>query len=345
MITITEIAKLANVSRGTVDRVIHNRGHVSKDKERRVKKVIKEINYKPNIFGRGLKLSKRIQFGVIMPDTSNDVFYWDLAVMGIDKALEELSGYNVDVKYYMFDNFTVDSFVSQCHAAFREADELDGLLIVPIMTDVGSRLIDEIPDSLPYVFFNNTIEGKGVLSYIGPNGFNGAYLAGSLLGRVLQGSANIVLLNEYIHEFRERVEGFSSYFDNRPEVNLRVYEADRKTDSQVLAHLTQKAYAENKDIDGFYCTSSSVDEVADFVEQFKPEKKPLIVGYDLTQQNIGHMKRGSIEFLINQRPESQAYLGIQYLYRHVVLRAKIQKRLHTPLDIVVRENVDFYLNV
>ena len=57
--TISEIAKKANVSIGTVDRVIHNRGRVSKETEQLVKKIIAESNFEPNQYAKSLKLNKR----------------------------------------------------------------------------------------------------------------------------------------------------------------------------------------------------------------------------------------------------------------------------------------------
>ena len=44
-IRIKDIAKLAGVSAGTVDRVVHNRGNVSAKSREAVEKVLKEVNY------------------------------------------------------------------------------------------------------------------------------------------------------------------------------------------------------------------------------------------------------------------------------------------------------------
>ena len=53
-IRIKDIARLANVSTGTVDRVLHNRGEVSAKSREKVEKVLKEINYQPNIYASAL---------------------------------------------------------------------------------------------------------------------------------------------------------------------------------------------------------------------------------------------------------------------------------------------------
>ena len=54
MITIREIAKLAGVSRGTVDRVLNNRTGVNAETSRIVKQIAEEHGYSPSAPGKML---------------------------------------------------------------------------------------------------------------------------------------------------------------------------------------------------------------------------------------------------------------------------------------------------
>ena len=112
MVTIKEIAKRAGVSVGTVDRVIHNRGRVSKVTARRVRQIIKELDYKPNILARSLSRLKTFQFGVLMPEISPDNHYWELAIQGIEKAQQELKIHKINVTYYCYDGYSEASFIN-----------------------------------------------------------------------------------------------------------------------------------------------------------------------------------------------------------------------------------------
>ena len=56
MITIKSIAKEANVSEGTIDRVLHNRGGVSKKTEARIKEILKKHNFQVNPVARALAM-------------------------------------------------------------------------------------------------------------------------------------------------------------------------------------------------------------------------------------------------------------------------------------------------
>ena len=67
MPTIKEIAILAGVSRGTVDRVLNNRGSVSADKVKKVQEIAKALNYTPNLAGKTLAVKKKqLKFGYIL---------------------------------------------------------------------------------------------------------------------------------------------------------------------------------------------------------------------------------------------------------------------------------------
>ena len=53
---------MSGVSTGTVDRILHNRGKVSEEAQKKVEKVLKEIDYHPNLIARSLALKKELPF-------------------------------------------------------------------------------------------------------------------------------------------------------------------------------------------------------------------------------------------------------------------------------------------
>ena len=59
-ITIFDVAECAGVSKGTVDRVLHNRGEVSKTSAEKVRKAIEELGYEPNLYARLYEYSRFI---------------------------------------------------------------------------------------------------------------------------------------------------------------------------------------------------------------------------------------------------------------------------------------------
>ena len=66
-IRIKDVAELAGVSVGTVDRVLHNRPNVSEDARKKVEKALKDMDYRPNVYASALAYNKKYTFCCIMP--------------------------------------------------------------------------------------------------------------------------------------------------------------------------------------------------------------------------------------------------------------------------------------
>ena len=91
---IKDIAELSGVSTGTVDRILHNRGKVSEEAQKKVEKVLKEIDYHPNLIARSLALKKKYKFITLIPSFAQGE-YWAKLSEGINKAEQELFSYNI----------------------------------------------------------------------------------------------------------------------------------------------------------------------------------------------------------------------------------------------------------
>ncbi|HAT77204.1 MAG TPA: LacI family transcriptional regulator, partial [Flavobacterium sp.] len=102
------MAEIANVSVGTVDRIIHNRGQVTEENIAKVNAIIKEYGYKKNIFASNLAFNKKFKFAVFLPKNEN-IEYWQAPIIGIKKAAEELANFGVTIDYFFFD-YNIASF-------------------------------------------------------------------------------------------------------------------------------------------------------------------------------------------------------------------------------------------
>ncbi|MDE7259843.1 MAG: LacI family DNA-binding transcriptional regulator, partial [Lachnospiraceae bacterium] len=93
MATIKEIAALAGVSRGTVDRVLNNRGSVNAQTRQKVLEIAQTLDYKPNKAGIVLAARKKnLKLGVVLLGLGT-VFYDDI-LAGVNAKAEELIDYN-----------------------------------------------------------------------------------------------------------------------------------------------------------------------------------------------------------------------------------------------------------
>jgi LacI family transcriptional regulator len=88
-----DVAKLSDVSRSTVSRVINNNPHVSESTRQRVQEVIRSVNYRPNIAARGLAAGRTRILGLVIPTGVTALFsdpYYPILIQGISVTCNAL---------------------------------------------------------------------------------------------------------------------------------------------------------------------------------------------------------------------------------------------------------------
>lgn len=344
IITTAEIARQANVSRGTVDRVLHNRGRVSKETEEKIKSILNQVDYKPNVFARSLKLARPFRFGVIIPNTSFDTFYWDLPRQGIDMAVNELKEHRVEALFYTYENYDESSFERALKKATNAGETIDGLLIAPVFSESAAKKLAKIPEELPFVLLDTNVPDSKALGFIGSDSFKSGVLSARLLHILIKYGGYIAVLRELpenLHIF-ERINGFTSYFENHLNLPVKIYDADRQVDANIISQTTEQIIVDNPDVSGIFVSGSFAHQVAIKLEELGKEHSIFVIGYDLTDLNRKYLETGAIDFLISNHPSRQGYQGLYTLFRHVVLKRDVEPVQNMPLDIVMKENLEYY---
>ena len=91
-LTLEEIGKLAGVSRATVSRVINDHPNIRPEVRERVKQVIAETGYQPNLAARSLASNESKMLGLVMPSIIQSAFtdpYYPRLIQGISHACNQ----------------------------------------------------------------------------------------------------------------------------------------------------------------------------------------------------------------------------------------------------------------
>ncbi len=346
-IGVKEIARIANVSLATVDRVLHNRTGVSEATRAKVLGIIKKLDYKPNIMARRLASGKVFRFASLIPAVSEETAFWQAPLKGINRAEAELSQYGIEVERYLFDLNDRASFAAGAKQILSR--DIDGIVVAPSFIEESIQFTNRCKElKIPYVFINSDIPAQDSLCYIGPELFKSGYLAGSLasLSKRDQGKYLVVNIvkeidNQY-HSIRKQ-EGFKSYFRDKG-IEAQIIEANiHQPDYEAIERRLTEVFNRNHDIKSAFVTNSRVFSVARFLEK-KGLQDILLVGYDYIEENIHYLRNGLINFLICQKPEEQGYRGVMALYHHLILKIPIANIDYMPIDIITNENFEFYRN-
>ena len=153
MVTIKDIARRAGVSRGTVDRVLNNRPGVNPETEARVRSLIEEMGYRPNMAGQMLAVKKRkLRLAFLIFHGPEFVFHLDILHAARDKAAE-LREFGVTVDFYLIRQLDTPYL----DRLFREVEESlpDGIAALPLRTTSFMAFIQRMnAKGVPTVFFN-----------------------------------------------------------------------------------------------------------------------------------------------------------------------------------------------
>jgi len=344
---IKDIAMLAGVSIGTVDRVLHERGEVAEMTRQRVQKILKETNYSPNVMAQVLKSKKRFQLVSLLPEPTTDNSFWEKHPLGMNKAIEELSLFHVTLIQITFDMLNEEDFQKKTGSVL--ALKPDGVLLAPIFKSESiafcSRLVKE---KIPFIFIDGFIEDTDFLAYIGEDIFRSGRVAGQLIDMVTPEKNDILVVNiaknlQNVHHLKKRTQGFLNYLEksgNNKGKKININIPDPSSESVKCA--LDRAFKENPNIRSIFISGSKSYLIALYL-MANGLKSINLIGYDLHEKNVKYLMSGVTKFLIGQRPEEQTYKGIKKLFEFLSLHKVPDKIEYLPVDVVTSENVDFFL--
>lgn len=344
-IRIRDIARIANVSIGTVDRVIHNRGEVSEATREKILNLLQEHNYQPDMAARSLALKRHIHLAVMMPKVVNNHTFWELPQQGVQKALDTLEHDHLSIHHFYFDQVDRKGFSAMLESF--PFDSFEGVLFAPVFREESMSFLDRCEqESLPVILFNSLLDHPAIRSFVGQDAYHSGYVAARLMDYGLEQGKDVAIVNmsarkdHYAHII-DREKGFRAYFEELEGQlnNLLSIDLNGADDRHLKEKLDEICDA-NK-VAGLFVTNSRVHKVARFLSETGREKVRLI-GYDLLPKNITFLKEKGIDFLLSQKPEEQAFLGLTSLYNLVVFNREPEERQWLPIDIITRENLRYY---
>jgi len=197
-ISIKGISDLAGVSIATVSRIINGNGRYSKETEEKVKKIIEEYNYVPNMVAKGLRTKKMTNIGIIIPEITNE-FFAKLAYE-IELNLFE-SGYGSFIC-----NTNEDVELEKKRLQMMRVQNVSGLIYI----SGGSSKVTEYIKDIPTVFIDRTPVATDLEQYIiiESDNVQGGYLATKEL--LDKGCRNIIMLTDSrrLSSQAARIEGY-----------------------------------------------------------------------------------------------------------------------------------------
>lgn len=342
---VKDIAALAGVSAGTVDRVIHNRGEVSAESRKKVEEVLAKINYLKSSGTPATESGKRLKVLAILPQhTEGD--YWDAVKKGIEYVAYYSVNIELKINFLYYNQFDLYS----CRDTFNKAllIKADAIIIGPSFYDETLLFANQLfIKNVPYVFIDTLVENTKPLAFFGPHPFQTGVVQAKLLTVVLKEGKDIALFqakrvgDKTSVQSLSRSYGFITYLkEYYPHIKVHSgqYDYEDKKKSDVLI---DELFNEHPNIGGAVVFDTKGYLIAEYLKKRNIQDVKLI-GFGTSKKNVTCLKNNEIDFLISERPEYQGEAAMKTIIDYLLYNKTGEVENYTPIDILIKETIDFY---
>lgn len=338
-VTIKSVAEAANVSRGTVDKVLNDRSGVSDEVREKVRKIAKGLGYTVNLAGKILAFQKNpIKIGVIISNKKNVLF--KEIYKGIKLAHNELKDSGIIIEYCFMQKFDVNEQLK--YIKELEKKNIRALALAPLDEETVKNELNRLTKKdIKIITFNTDVPGINKICFVGQDLKKSGRVAGQLIGDLLPNGGEVAIITgpTKIKALEERIAGFEEMIETEY-VNIKIIDTMEIVYDQKSSYLkTMELFAAHPNLNAIFITGGGIGGVGRALYQLN-KNNVKVVCFDLLPETIELMKDKTINFTITQEPLMQGYLPIRILFDYFFLNKMPEKeQLYTKLEIKIKENI------
>ncbi|MBR0598659.1 substrate-binding domain-containing protein [Sinanaerobacter chloroacetimidivorans] len=339
-VTLKQIAEIAGVSRGTVDRALHGRGRVNPETAKLILNIANELGYRPNRMGRALALTRKsIHIGVIVQSYGTP--FMNLVIEGIQKASAELHDVGAVILTEFLESVNPQNTIAAMDRLIDKGAQ--ALALTAVDDDNLREHINFLSEdkNIPIITFNSDILGTKRLCYVGQNSFQSGQTCAYLMSLALRGTGKVFPLTGHLTNVshQQRFLGFSNVCEQNSGIELLPLQCCFDQDHYAY-ELTMHALQEYPDLSGIFVTANGQSGACQALIDAKKKSQICLIAYDLTPQNCKLLQDGHIDILIGQGALLQGYQPPILLYNYLINGTKLEQEfLYTDIVIKTKYNL------
>ena len=339
-ITVKEIAQLAGVSRGTVDRALKNREGINPKTKQRILEIAKEYDYKPSIIGKALVYSKRsIKVSVILNSVGNEFF--DEIKRGIFDAVNEYSSYGIEVELVEFKGYDSKDLLKKIEAIDSDTR---ALILTPINDEAVEKKINELAaDGMCVITLSSDIKESDRLAYVGCDYYKSGCVAGRLIQLAADKNAHLCIVTGSVHHVghQQRVTGLKDYITKKCSDIVISSVVENQDDDDISYAQTIKTLKNDESIDFVYVTAGGVMGTVRAIKEINEKQNRHIKAccFAATPSIVEAVLGGDIEATICQQPYEQGFTSVKLVFEHIVAKNEVKEFNYSDLIIKVDQSI------
>jgi LacI family transcriptional regulator len=341
MVKLVDIARVLEISIGTVDRALHDRPGVNAVTKKRVLQMAQSMGYRPNLAASVLSSKRRLRISVNLPREIASFF--DQVRDGIEMEHALLSKGATELEYRSFRRLGFGE-----EQAFDEALEAK---VNGIITAVGhpgqfrGRIRKALRANIPVVCVVADATGSDRLAAVTVDARASGGLVSDLMGRFLPEGGEVAVFTgeltnadhvEKVRSFRSCIQQY--YKQLTVLAPVETFDRPREAYEKALSTLKQHPH-----IVGCYVTTANSIPVLRALKAQRMLQTVTTITTDLFPELVPYLRAGTVAATIHQRPRAQGQLALRNL--HGFLRDGVCPSDSVTLapHVVTRANVDYFL--
>ncbi|MDL2233979.1 LacI family DNA-binding transcriptional regulator [Ruminococcaceae bacterium OttesenSCG-928-L11] len=338
-VTSQQIADMAGVSRGTVDRVLNGRPGVSEANRVRVQAIADKLGYVPNRAGKALSTAKKpVQIGLVLSCVDNP--FYDEVIRGIEACRNDYPEYNIEYRYRRLKGYS----------PLEQADALEKLsdCNVVLITPVNEQMVVDKVNTLtargiPVITLNSDLEHSDRLLHVGCDYLASGRTAGGLAGLLANGRGRVGIVTGSLRMLghRQRVDGFRAVMREEYPAMEEAWLLETNDDDRRAYEMLLRQMERDGDVSALYFGVGGIpDGVRAVVEADASGRLPVIVACDDIPQTREYIHRGVIEATVCQEPYWQGHEAVRQALEYWITGKKPEPDIiHTKNEIKIRHNL------
>ena len=343
-IRIREIAKLANVSIGTVDRAFHGRKGIRDQTREKVLQIAKDLGYTPNPAARALSVGAAvIRIGVCIPREIH--FFYDQLRAGILAEAGRFAALGVEVVYH-----PVGRLGEGEEAAVEQLleDNVQALLITPGDPQRLSPLIQKAERKnirIICVASDAPQAGRSCAVCVDPR-VSGS-LAAELMSRFGPPNSRVAIITgmKVTEDHRKKVLFFSQQFSRFCPAGKVVRVVEGHEDEDETFQKCFDLLGKLKDLTGLYVTTANCLPVCRAIGARGLSGTLVLIATDLFGEMVPYFKKGTIAASIYQQPYAQGQTAVRLLVDYALRGRAIPETYYLSPAVVMRSNLHLFREV
>jgi len=333
--TINDIARVAQVSLATVDRVLNARPGVREKTVKKVNAAIADLGYVRDRAAANLARGRVYRFVFVLP--SNQSEFLSSLISEIEQLNRSLNHERTQISLEQvaaFDPVALTEVIASI-----DASNIDGVAIFAPETP-------SVRDSVAYL----KKRGVAVVSlvadlpsserdrYVGIDNIAAGRTAAQLLGRFIgprTGSILVITGSMLARDHLERRLGFDEVMaQDFPNLNI-LASLEGRDDPKLIQRLLPGTLRDNPNVIGIYSSAAGNEGLLRFFASTRPDPKPVVIAHELTTLSRRALNEDIFDAVISQDSGHLVRSAVR------VMRAKCEK---TPINTAQEKiRIDIYL--